>query len=102
MGFIWWLMPDEALPLVFVAGCILLMLGWRGTGVSLMASALLIPVLSPFVESFVASLPPWIALAILVLVGFSFLRGLAALLLGEHAASHMIGSLGADVIRSIF
>ncbi len=102
MGFIWWFIPDQALPLVFIAGCLLLMLGWRGTGASLMASALLLPVLSPFVEAFMAAMPPWIALAILVVVALSFMRGLAALLLGEVAAGHMIGALAADVVRWTF
>ncbi len=102
MGFMWWFIPDQALPLVFLAGCILLMLGWRGPGVSLMASALLLPILSPFVEAFVAAMPPWIALAILVVVALSFMRGLAALLLGEVAAGHMIGVLAADVVRWTF
>lgn len=102
MGFIWWFIPDQALPLVFLAGCVLLMLGWRGTGVSLMTSALLLPILSPFVEAFMAAMPPWIALAILVIVGLSFMRGLTALLLGEVAAGHMIGVLAADVVRWTF
>jgi hypothetical protein len=103
MSWLWFFLPDEALPLIVVGLGIALILGilTGRTMLGILGLVLLFPILSPFVESAMGSLPPWIALLILVIVGLSILRGLAALFIGQRAADTMTGNLAADVVRLI-
>jgi hypothetical protein len=94
-------LPDEALPLVIVAAGLLMILGFRRAGLGVLGTALLLPVLSPFIEALFGELPPWVSFVVLAFVGLAILRGLAALLIGERAADHMTGSLAADVVRFV-
>jgi hypothetical protein len=100
-GFIWWLLPDQALPVVFGAGCLILVLGFWRAGLGLMIPVLLMPVVSPIVERTMAKLPPWAALALLALAGLSLLRGLASLVLGRSAANLLLAALALGFVRLI-
>lgn len=98
---LWTLLPDEALPLVIMVAGLMMVIGFRRAGLSLLGLALLTPILAPFVEALIAELPPWVSLIILILVGFSLLRGLSVLLIGPRATDHMVGSLAADIVRPV-
>lgn len=95
----WLFLPDEALLLVMMAAGLLLMLGFRRVAGGLLATALLLPLLSPFVEALMSGLPAWVSLVILVVLGLTIFRALASLFLGRRAAAHMVGILAADVVR---
>jgi len=100
-GVFWALLPDEALPLVIMVAGLLMILGFRRAGLSILGAALLLPMLAPFVEALFGELPPWVSLVILAFIGLAILRGLAALLIGQRAADTMVGSLAADVVRIV-
>ena len=100
-GALWALLPDEALPLIIMGAGLMIILGFRRAGLSVLGAALLLPVLSPFIEALFGELPPWVSLVILAFIGLAILRGLAALLIGQRAADHMTGSLAADVVRVV-
>lgn len=100
-GALWALLPDEALPLVIMVAGLLMILGFRRTGLGMLGTALLLPVIAPFVEALFGELPPWVSLAILAFFGLAILRGMAALVIGQRAADTMVGSLAADVVRLV-
>ena len=100
-GVLWTLLPDEALPLVIMVAGLMMILGFRRAGLGVLGTALLLPVLAPFVEALFGELPPWVSLVVLAFVGLSILKGLAALLIGPRAADHMAGSLAADIVRIV-
>ncbi len=95
----WTLLPDQMLPLVFVAGGLIFLLGWRSAGVGLVGTVLAMPLLAPVVEAVIAALPPWITLAILAVVAFSLFRAAAALLLGRGAADYIVGRFAFEAAR---
>lgn len=102
-GTLWMLLPDEALLLLMVGVGIALILGLLTgrTAIGVLALLILFPILAPFVEALFGTLPAWVSLLILVIVGLSILRGLASLFIGGRAADHMTGILAADVVRLI-
>jgi hypothetical protein len=100
-GVFWAFLPDEALPLVIVATGLLMILGFRRAGLSVLGTALLLPVIAPFVEALFGELPPWVSLVVLAFIGLAILRGMAALVIGQRAADTMAGSLAADVVRIV-
>jgi hypothetical protein len=95
----WVVLPDEALILLIAAAGLLLILGFRGLAGSLLAMAVLLPMLAPFVEALMSELPLWVAVGILLVIGLAILRAFASLFLGRRAADHMVGILAADVVR---
>ena len=95
------LLPDEALPLIIMVAGLMMVIGFRRIGLSLLSLALLTPILAPFVEALIAELPPWVSLVILILVGLSILKGLSVLLIGPRATDHMVGSLVAATVRPV-
>lgn len=101
MSVLWMLLPDGALLLVIVGIGLATILGLLrgGAAFSLLGVVLLFALLGPFAEGIAGMLPPWIALALLVVVGLTLLRGAAALFLGRRASDHMVGILAADVVR---
>jgi len=98
---LWWLLPDEAMPLVIVGIGLAMILGLIAgrAAMGLLAILLITPLFAPFIEAAIASLPPWLALLILASIVLAFLRGVASLFLGRAAAAHMTGSLAADLVR---
>ena len=104
MSWLWFFLPDEALPLLIVGVALALIIGLLTGRAALIILGLLIliPILTPFVEALLGAMPAWIALVILVIVAIWILRGLATLFLGSsRAADHMVASVAADVVRLI-
>lgn len=105
MSLLWMLLPDGALLLVVVGIGLATILGLLrgGAAFSLLGVVLLFALLGPFVEGIVegvaGTLPPWMSLALLVVVGLVLLRGVAALVIGRRASDHMVGILAADLVR---
>jgi len=56
---------------------------------------------APFIDSAIDMLPTWLLLALLLLAMWIAIRFLAALVLGQEGASHMIGILAADIVRGV-
>jgi hypothetical protein len=98
---LWTLLPDEALPLLIMVAGLMMVIGFRRAGLSLLGLALLTPILAPVIEALIAELPPWLSLVILILVGLSILRGLSVLLIGPRATDQVVGSLVADIVRPV-
>ena len=103
MSVLWMLLPDGALLLVICGIGLATIFGLLrgGAAFSLLGVVLLFALLGPFVEGIAGILPPWISLALLVVLGLALLRGAAALVLGRRASDHMVGILAADVVRLI-
>ncbi len=103
MGWIWMLVPDEALPLLVMGVGLALVLGLLNgrAALGLLGFLLLVPLLALFVETVLGELPPWVSLVLLAFLVLSLLRGLFALLLGSRAADTMVGSLAADLVRLV-
>lgn len=104
MQWLWLLIPDEALVLVIMLIGLGLMVGLlrpRSAG-RLVGGVVLMLLLTPFVESFVSSLPWWVNLLLLAGFGWAIIRGLSRLVLGARAADHMTGTLAADGVRALF
>ncbi|MGB7720287.1 MAG: hypothetical protein WBL65_10335 [Bryobacteraceae bacterium] len=102
----WLLMflPDEAMVLVIAVIGLGLMVGilrLRSAG-QILAGLVLMLLLSPFIESFISSLPSWVNLLLLLGIGWALVRAMFRFILGPRAADHMIGILAADVIRGLF
>ena len=102
-GVLWMLLPDAALPLLFVGGCIALIFGLvRGRALfGVLGLLLFLPVLGPLAAGGFEQLPPWLSLVILAFFCLAILRGLAALVLGQRAADTMVGNLAADLVRLV-
>lgn len=103
MSWLWFFIPDEALPLLIVGVGLALILGLlTGRAVlGILGLLIIIPMLVPFIEALFGAMPPWISVLILVIIGLSLLRGLAGLFIGRRAADTMVGTLAADVVRFI-
>ena len=95
----WLFVPDEALPLLVVVSGLLVMLGFRQIGLTLLLGVLLLPLLGPFIEVLVSAIPPWLVIALAALLILGVLRGIAGLLIGRGAADVLVGELAADVVR---
>lgn len=99
---LWAFLPDEAIPLLVAGIGLLAIVGLlRGRRLaSVLLPVLLLPIVSPFVESAVATLPGWVSLALIAIIVLSLARAAASVLLGRRAAEHMVGILAADLVRS--
>jgi len=104
MNTLWWLLPDEAMPLVIVGIGLALIVGLvRGrTGLGLLGMVVLVLLAGPFIDALLDTLPGWVILLLVLFVALALFRGVLSLLLGERAAGHAIGILAADVIRLCF
>lgn len=89
--------PETWVCLLALAG-ILMVIGFRKAAFGLAVSVLLIAMLSPFIDSLIYELPPWILAVLMFLCGISLLR----LILGRRVADHIIGRLLYDLIRMPF
>lgn len=98
---LWMLLPDGALPLVFVGVGLALMVGLvsRSAAFSILGLLVLFALLGPIVEGVMGEMPPWIGLIIFAVIALALLRGAASLVLGGRAADHMVGILAADCVR---
>ena len=101
MQWLWMFLPDEAMPLIIALIGLGLMVGLlrlRSAG-QLLGGLVLMLLLTPFIESFVSSLPPWVNLLLLVWIGWAMIQAAIRFILGPMAAGHMVGILAADVVR---
>lgn len=95
----WLAVPDQALPILVVVSIVMILFGFGRAGVGLLITTLLMPILSPIVETLMSELPPWVSLVVLIVIALAVLRGILSVLIGKGAADHAIGTLAADVIR---
>lgn len=97
-------LPDQAMVLVIMGIGLVLMLGIINLrrALSLVGGLMLLLVLSPFVESLIGSLPWWITIFLIVMIGLSLLRTISSALIGRGASDEMVGTLAADVVRGGF
>lgn len=101
---VWWLLPDEAFPLV-IAGCgLLVIVGLLRprAAVGIIGGVLLLLLATPFVEAMRSLLPSWLLVVLGLVLAMAVVRGVAVMAIGPRAADHMIGSLAADVVRRVF
>lgn len=97
-------LPSEFIPVLIVVIGLGIMVGlvrFRAAA-GVIGGIILLLLLSPFVETFVASLPWWLSLLILAGIGWVLIRGLLRLVLGAGAADEMIGSLAAAAVLGGF
>lgn len=102
-NIIWWLLPDELLPLVVVGvGLLVIVRVIRlSTGIGILFTLLMLPMLlAPIVEAVIAELPLWLVLLILGALVLLLLRGIFALLLGNGATDHLVGNLATDCVHA--
>lgn len=93
------LLPDEAIPLLFVAGALAIIVGARRTGGSLIVLSITLTVLPVLLAPLFDLLPTGVLMLLLVLtfIGlvFGMLRWLSVALIGQRATEHMVGTLAA-------
>lgn len=95
-------LPQEAIPLLFVAGGFALMLGLRGIARMLFVLCgimILLPVIIGPVRDI---LPPWALLPLGVIFWISVLGSVITMLIGKEAKEQMVGSLAADFAKWSF
>ena len=104
MNTLWWLLPDEAMPLVIVCIGLALILGLiRGRAATgLLGAVILLSLAGPFIDALLGTLPGWLLLLVLLFVAVALFRSALSLLLGARAADEAVGNLAADVIRAGF
>jgi len=104
MNTLWWLLPDEAMPLVIVGIGLALILGLiRGRAATgLLGAVILLSLAGPFIDALLGTLPGWLLLLVLLFVAVALFRSALSLLLGARAADEAVGNLAADVIRAGF
>ncbi|MEM2001026.1 MAG: hypothetical protein QXT77_00070 [Candidatus Methanomethylicaceae archaeon] len=103
MSWLWFFLPDEALPLVIVGVGLLWILGVISAqgALRILSRMFLLVLIGPFVEMLVGELPSWVLVLVLVWVVLAALRGLATLLLGRGAADEMVGTLAAHFVMAV-
>ena len=102
-NIIWWLLPDELLPVVVVGVALLVIVRAirLSTGLGILFSLFVLPMLlAPLIEAVMSALPLWLVLLICAALGLSLLRGLVALLLGQRATDHLVGNLATDCVHA--
>ncbi len=101
---LWMLLPDGVMPLVIAGIGLALIVGLlsRSAAFSLLGMVVLFALLGPIVEGVAGTLPAWMSLVLLIVIGLVLLRGLAALVIGRRASDHMVGILAADLVRMVF
>ncbi len=104
MKLLWMLIPDELLILVVAVLALGFMVGLvRGRMLAaVLGGVVLMALAGPIIEALVDALPGWLLCLLLIWMGWWLLRAVAELILGKHAASHMVGILAADVVRACF
>ena len=88
-------MPDEALPVIIVGLGFALILGIisRSVVFSILGTIILFALLSPFIDALFDSLPLWLLLLIMLIVGFTLLKFVMTTLFGKEATGHVLGQL---------
>jgi len=104
MQFLWLFLPDEFLVLVIalVGLAVMVRLVRLRTAGIFLGSIVLMLLLTPFIDSFMSSLPWWLNLLVLAAICWAVVRGFFRLVLGAGAADEMIGNLAAGLVRATF
>lgn len=99
-------LPDELIILLIIGAGFAMIFGAKRLCVSLIMMAIALTVLPGLLAPLFDILPGYllIALMIILIVGifFSSLRWISSAIIGNSATDHMIGSLAADVVKTIF
>ena len=91
--------PDQLLPVLIVAGGLLIIIGSRARGMSLVTLAIATPLLGVLASIVFDLLPMWLVVVLLVFAAAAVLRGLFETLLGKGATEAMVGHLAADSLK---
>lgn len=88
-------LPDQAYPAIIAGLGLALILGIvsRSFVFSILGTIILFALLSPFIDALFDSLPLWLLLLIMLIVGFSLLRFVMSTLFGKEATGHILGAL---------
>jgi len=87
----WLLIPDAAAGPLLAIGGLLLVLGCRRLGGTLVTGVLIMCVLGPIVEGILSQLPPFVALAILAATLIFLWRGVARFFFGSRSCERGCG-----------
>lgn len=92
---LWAFLPDEALPVIIVGLGLALIIGIisRSVVFSILGTIILFALLSPFIDALFDSLPLWLLLLSMLVVGFSLLKLMMNTLFGREATGHFLGEL---------
>ena len=88
-------MPDQAYPAIIAGLGLALILGIisRSVVFSILGTIILFALLSPFIDTLFDSLPLWLLLLIMLVVGFTLLKFVMTTLFGKEATGHVLGQL---------
>jgi hypothetical protein len=89
--------PEMWILLLVIAG-LLMIIGFRTTGLQLLGGVILLIIFTPFLESLIDILPLWL----LIILTFFCLVSLLRLFLGARIADQLIADLLYDLIRFPF
>lgn len=95
-------LPEEAVILIVMAGGFALMFGAKKLAGTLFTLSALMIFLPPLLEPVLDALPEWALWLLLGFVMFSVIGLGFRLLIGRGATEQMVGTLAADVVRSLF
>ena len=95
-------LPEEAIILIIMAGGFALMFGAKKLAGTLFALSALMIFLPPLLEPVLDALPEWVLRILLGFVFFSVVGLGFRLVIGRAATEQMVGTLAADVVRSLF
>lgn len=104
MNALWWLLPDSCLPVLVVLVALGMIVGIvrRRSAASILGTILLVLLVGPFIEALFTSLPLWITLAVLFVMGVTLLRVVLEKLLGEHAAGYLLATALVRGVPALF
>jgi len=91
------LIPEAAYTLIIVVAGLLIMVGLKRTGFSLIGFVLLASLLPPFLDPLLAELPDWVIWVIIAFVALSLLK----LLLGRGIWNNMWGTLLGNLLTAL-
>jgi hypothetical protein len=104
MKLLWLLLPDEFLVLIIAALALAVIVGLirLRTAMGIIGALVLGIILTPFIEALFENLPPWLSLAVLLVLGLVICRAALELLIGKGASDHAVGGLATDAIKWLF
>lgn len=103
MNLLWFFIPDEAIPLLFVGIGLAVICGVINgrTACKILGGLLILLLATPFIVALVGALPIWVSVLIMVIVGIALLKAISSIFIGENSTDHMVGVLAADFVRSL-
>jgi hypothetical protein len=92
-------LPDEALPLILVAGGFAIMFGQKKIALALFQMVFLLAFLPVLLEPFLDMVPLWALYLLMIGICLSMFGSIVKILLGKAATEQMVGSLAADFFK---